>query len=160
MPLRPRGISRAANGIYKVRLAPEERAILASLPSQLRDAIAASDPSTDRLFPPAHEEDEIANADYRALVHEGLLQGKLAALEVFERTATSDRLDDDELAAWLGAFESLRLVLGTQLDVTEDTYASALDPDDPDTPRLALYAWLSWLQEEAVAALSESLPGG
>jgi hypothetical protein len=48
-------------------------------------------------------------------------------------------------------------VLGTQLDVTEESYGP-LDPSDPDAPRLALYHWLSWLQEEVVQALSTTLP--
>ena len=60
---------------------------------------------------------------------------------------------------WLGALESLRLVLGTQLDVTEESYGP-LDLDDPEAARLALYHWLSWLQEEVVQALSASLPEG
>ena len=47
-------------------------------------------------------------------------------------------------------------MLGTQLDVTEQSYGP-LDADDPDAPRLALYHWLSWLQEEVVQAMSESL---
>ena len=32
------------------------------------------------------------------------------------------------------------------------------DIADPDAPRLALYHWLSWLQEEVVQALATSLP--
>lgn len=156
---RERGIRRARDGSYTVNLAAEERRILASLPSQLRGVIETDDPSTRRLFPPAHETDAAAQVEYRGLVHEGLLDGKIAALEMLEQTALSPRLTEDELGAWLGALESLRLVLGEQLSITEESYASALDPDDPDTPRLALYGWLSWLQEEAVAALTQGLPG-
>ena len=77
----------------------------------------------------------------------------MRALAELERTAYAERLTEDELRAWLGALESLRLALGTQLDVTEETYA-ALDERDPDAPRLALYHWLTWLQEEAIQALS------
>ena len=85
--------------------------------------------------------------------------GSCAALAELERTAHATRLDQDELGAWLGAVESLRLVLGTQLDVTDESYGP-LDRSDPDAPRLALYHWLSWLQEEVVQALSESLERG
>lgn len=160
MPWRDqRGIRRAKDGTYTVRLEPQEREILASLPDQLRAVIETDDASTRRLFPPAFEDDDTRQAEYRELVHDGLLEGKLAALRVFERTAQSERLTEEELGSWLGALESLRLVLGSQLDVQEDTYATELDPADPDTPRLALYAWLSWLQEETVAALMASLPG-
>ena len=54
--------------------------------------------------------------------------------------------------------ESLRLVLGTRLDVTEAMLAHDLDPADPRLPELELYGYLSWLQEQAVEALSAGLP--
>ena len=34
------------------------------------------------------------------------------------------------------------------------------DPEDPKAAELAVYGWLSWLQEEVVHALATSLPGG
>ena len=71
-----------------------------------------------------------------------------------EETADADHLTQEQLEAWLGAIESLRLYLGTALDVPEDAYRERLDPDDPDAPALALYGYLSWLQEQAVEALS------
>ena len=77
---------------------------------------------------------------------------------VVEETADADQLDERTAQAWLGALESLRLYLGTQLDVSEATYAEDLDPDDPSAPALALYGYLSWLQEQAVEALSSGLP--
>lgn len=155
------GISRTRDGTYRVRLRPEERQLLATIPDQLDDVLddagEGGDPSLRRLFPPAYEgaEDE---EGYRTLVGDGLLEGKRAALRALADTAGADRLDEQQLASWLGAIESLRLVLGTQLDVTEDTYAGGIDPSDPDAPRLALYHWLSWLQEEIVQALATALP--
>jgi uncharacterized protein DUF2017 len=152
-----RGIKRRRDGTYAVRLPAEEREVLAALPGQLRDALAAGEPTLYRLFPPAHADDDDANADYARLVGAGLLEGKLLALAELERTAYDETLGEDGLGAWLGALESLRLVLGTQLDVTEESYGP-LDAADPDAPRLALYHWLSWLQEEVVQALSATLP--
>jgi hypothetical protein len=143
--------------MYAVRLPAEEREVLAALPGQLRDALAAGEPTLYRLFPPAHADDDEANADYARLVGAGLLEGRLLALAELERTAYDETLGEDGLGAWLGALESLRLVLGTQLDVTEESYGP-LDAADPDAPRLALYHWLSWLQEEVVQALSSTLP--
>jgi hypothetical protein len=52
----------------------------------------------------------------------------------------------------------LRLVLGTRLDVNETTFADGLDPRDPDAPELALYGYLSWLQEQAVETAAAVLP--
>jgi uncharacterized protein DUF2017 len=151
------GIARTRDGDFRVRLSEHERNLLRTLPGQLRSVLALDDPSLVRLFPPAYE-DDAANAEYRGLVREGLVDGKLAALHELERTATADRLDEDELGAWLGALESLRLALGTQLDVTEDTY-TRFDPEGPQAAELAVYGWLSWLQEEVVHALATSLPG-
>ena len=154
--MRRRGIDRRRDGTYRVSLPAEERDVLAGLPEQLRDALAAGEPTLYRLFPPAFEDDDTANTEYAGLVGGGLLQGKLLALAELERTAHAESLSEDELRTWLGGLESLRLVLGTQLDVTEESYGP-FDPNDPDAQRLALYHWLSWLQEEVVQALSESL---
>lgn len=151
------GIERTRRGEYRVRLDDSERALLRSLPVEVREVLATDDPSTIRLFPPAYGDDGRADDEYRRLTQGELRDGKLAALRTLEQTAHADRLDDEQLGAWLGALESIRLVLGTQLDVTEETYEAPLDPLDPQTPRLALYAWLSWLQEQVVHALSRSL---
>ena len=151
-----RGIERRKDGTYRIHLPNEEREILAALPGQLREALVAGEPTLYRLFPPAHPDDDAANAEYAHLVGKGLLEGKLLALDELERTAHEETLDANGLATWLGALESLRLVLGTQLDITEESYG-VFDVDDPDAPRLALYHWLSWLQEEVVQAMSTSL---
>ena len=152
-----RRIQRDRSGRYRLRLPAEERDVLRSLPGQLRALLQTNDASLERLFPPAYE-DADADAEYVELVREDLLDGKLAALEIVEQTVDADHLDEAQLQAWLGALESLRLVLGTQLDVSEATYADDLDPRDPSAPALALYGYLSWLQEQAVDALAAGLP--
>ena len=129
----------------------------AELPAHVHALLDAGDASVERLFPPAHADDPDAEEEYRRLVGSSLLDGKLAALGELARTAESDRLTEAELESWLGALESLRLVVGTQLDITEESYGF-FDPSDPDAPRLALYHWLSWLQEEVVQALASALP--
>lgn len=152
-----RGVRRRRDGTYAVALPRPEREVLAALPGQLREALAADEPTLYRLFPPAYADDPAANLEYHRLVGEGLVDGRLAALAELERTAYAERLTEEELGAWLGALESLRLVLGTQLDVTEEMSAEPLDPASPNAHRLALYHWLSWLQEQVVQALTETL---
>jgi len=153
-----RGIKRdRKKGGYILNLPPEERALLRSLPAQFRDVLQTDDPSLRRIFPPAYTDDADANDEFQRLMREELLEGKLVALAMVEETAGADHLTGEQLEGWLGALESLRLFLGTQLDVTEETYAMELDPDDPSAPALALYSYLSWLQEQAVEALSSSL---
>ncbi len=119
--------------------------------------LQTDDPGLRRLFPPAYADDAEADDEYRRLMREELLDGKLAALRVVEESAYAEHLTEEDLESWLGALESLRLYLGTQLDVSEATYAEELEPDDPSAPALALYGYLSWLQEQAVEALSAGL---
>ena len=63
----------------------------------------------------------------------------------------------EEAQAWLTALNDLRLVLGTRLDVSDESLLEDLAEDDPRAPELALYAYLSWLQEQLVEALSSEL---
>lgn len=151
------GISRASDGTVRVRLGPEERLLLASLPAQVEGALGSDDPSLRRLSPPAYPDDEEAEAEYRRLVHSGLFDTRRRALQTLERTAHAEALTPDELEAWLGALETLRLVLGTQLDVHEEVGLAPIDEGDPNAARLALYQWLSWLQEDVVQALAQAL---
>ena len=81
--------------------------------------------------------------------------GRRAALRTLAGTLDRDRLDEAELAAWLTALNDLRLVLGTRLDVGEEL--GRVDPGDPRAPALSLYAYLSWLQEQAVEAAAAAL---
>jgi hypothetical protein len=154
-----RRIQRDRKGGYRLKLPREERELLASLPSQLREVLVddPDDPALRRLFPPAYGDDAAADDEYRRLMREELLDGRLAALRIVEESAYAEHLDGEDLEAWLGALESLRLYLGTILDVSEDSYENGLRPDDPDAPMMALYGYLSWLQEQAVEALSAGL---
>jgi uncharacterized protein DUF2017 len=146
---------RADNGEVRLRLSAEEQALLVGLTAELRALLEGEpgDESLRRLFPPAYEDRQDESA-YRELTGGELLNGRLEALDLLARTAGGERLSGEEADAWLRALNDLRLVLGTRLDVQEDTFVDELRPDDPRAPQLALYAYLSWLQEELVAALS------
>jgi hypothetical protein len=48
-------------------------------------------------------------------------------------------------------------VLGTRLEVSEDSLLGDLPEDDPRAPDLALYAYLSWLQEQVIEAMAGEL---
>ncbi len=154
--MRGHGITRGRDGAYRVRLRPEERELLQALPAQLDDVLDSADPSLERLFPPGYEHRDDERA-FQGLTRDSLVAGKRAALRALADTAGADTLDERALSTWLAGVESLRLVLGTQLDVTEESYG-AFDHTHPDAPRLALYHWLSWLQEEIVQALAAGLP--
>jgi hypothetical protein len=145
------------DGRYRVRLERAERAALARLCDELRGLIEAEDGAAARLFPAAYRDDPEASVEYDRLVRGGLVAGRLAALATVERTIDAKRLAEDELEAWCGALNDVRLVLGERLGVTEELYERELDPNDPRAPELALYAWLTWLQGWVVEALSSRL---
>ena len=71
-------------------------------------------------------------------------------------TAQSDILTESELTAWLSAVGSLRLVLGTRLDVSEDMEPP--DPEDAAAPEYALYELLGQLQFLMIEVLAAELP--
>jgi hypothetical protein len=148
-------IRRTPGGRFRLALTAEEREVLRSLPGQLRELLGTDDPSLARLFPPAYRDDPASNVEYERLTRDSLLADRLEALRVMEATVDAEELSEEQLTAWLGALNDLRLVLGTRLDVTEESYAAELDPRDPRAAELALFAYLSWLQEQAVAALTE-----
>ncbi len=152
-----RRIQRDRKGGYHLKLPQVERELLLTLPEQMREVLQTDDPALRRLFPPAYTDDTEADDEFQRLMRDELLEGKLAALRIVEETADGDHLTREQLEGWLGALESLRLYLGTQLDITEEVYERDVDRNDPVAPALALYGYLSWLQEEAVAALSASL---
>jgi hypothetical protein len=153
-------VKRARDGSFRVELPPAERQLLVALVGQLRDLLGTDDPSLRRLTPPGHPDDEALEREYRELVGDELTHQRLRSLAVLEETADADRLDEEQVAAWLGAINDLRLVLGTRLDVTEDLYETGLPEEDPRAPGYAIYAYLGWLEEQVVRAMADGLPGG
>jgi Domain of unknown function (DUF2017) len=154
----PARVKRVRGGRFALRITGAERDVLRSLPAQLRQLMTGQDsvanPDLRRLFPTAYPDDPEKAAEYDAMVRDDLVAERLAKIDVMERTIDSDRLSEDELLAWLSSINDLRLVLGTRLDVPEDLSELGVTPDDPRAEGLALYAYLSILEEDAVAALS------
>lgn len=155
----PRPIEPTGDGDFRLRLSDGERELLRTLPGELREILDAErdDPGLRRLFPPAYERDDEAEDEYRRLMADELLEGRRAALRLVQETAGRERLSAEELDAWLRALNDLRLVLGTRLDVTEETYVTELDPAHPQAYELSVYGYLSWLQEQLVAAAAGEL---
>jgi hypothetical protein len=153
----PRAIERTREGDFRLRLSDAERDLLRRLSAELLDVLAddPDDPTLRRLRPSAYEDDPEAEGEYRRLMQAELEEGRREALRIFSETADRERLTTEELDAWLRALTDLRLALGTRLEVTEETYAQDIDPRDPAAYELSVFAYLSWLQEQAVeAALS------
>lgn len=158
--------TRLPGGGLALDLDRDEREVLQSLPVQLGDVLRESpgEAALTRLAPPAYVEEPEHEDEYRRFMGDDLRQRQLAALTVMSETAGADRLTDEQAQGWLSALNSLRLVLGTQLDVGEDDEADFVDADDDPDPTdvragaLQLYRYLSMLLDELVTALAEGLP--
>ena len=147
-------IEREREGVA-LRLPANEQALVRSLAADLVETLgeAPADPSLRRLTPPAYD-DDADEKGYREIMGAELLNGRVQALELLAATAGHERLSGEEAEAWLRALNDLRLVLGTRLDVQEGSLLDRIDSNDPDAAGLAVYAYLSWLQEQLVEALS------
>jgi len=149
---------RDRHGRIRPGLETPERDLLRALPHQARELVEHDEPSAQRLFPVAYLDNAAAQADYRELMGTQLLEHHRQALDTLASTVDAATIDEDELHVWLGAVEVLRLILGTQLDVSEDF--AEVDPDDPRVDQFTVYQYLSMLQGEIVDALAEALPTG
>lgn len=170
-------VKKVKKGI-RLRLEPEEAALVRALTEQLltllgeppgsEDELAAvgiaehaekpDDPVLARLFPDAYREDNESAGEFRRYTEVGLRDGKREAAGVVLATLRPDEdvvLDHDQAQAWLRSLNDTRLALGTRLDITEEWYeqVSAMDWDDPRYAMFAAYDWLTMLQESLVRAL-------
>jgi len=150
-------VKRSRRGGFDLRIPARERNVLATLPDMLRALLVEGDPKDpvlQRLFPNAFADDEEASTEFREIVHDDLLEQRLAAIDTMERTLRSDHLTEDELIAWLAALNDVRLVLGIRLAVTEEATVADF-AGDPETERAYdVYRYLSYLEEQVVDALS------
>ena len=146
---------------FVVDVADDEAALIQRLAGELR-ALLSEEASDDqakalllRLFPTAYPDDDELEAEYQRLMREELVASKLAALDTVEG-ALEDRparLDEAGLIAFMQSINSIRLVLGTMLDVSDDPSGNEVTPGLEQSPEFALYSYLSWLLEHCVRAL-------
>lgn len=139
-------------GGYELHLEDWERDVLAALPEQVVSLLETDDPSVRRLFPPVYDDPE-RDAEVARLMREDLVDRHRATLTTVARTASMTELSEEELNEWVAGLNQLRLVLGTQLGLERDD--QELEPaDDAEAQRIAVYHWLTMLQEDGVAALA------
>lgn len=142
-------------GTYDLETYEWQRQMLSGLITSLRDLLLeGSSPILRRLYPTAYPSDAEANAAFDALVHDQLLEQKLAALDTVESSLGATELSEPELVQWMNAINSLRLVLGTRLDISEDDEPLAVADDDPDRPLWVSYELLSQMLALIVDTLS------
>ncbi|MGB7820413.1 MAG: DUF2017 family protein [Ornithinibacter sp.] len=124
----------------------------------------ARDPALDRLLPTANREDAEAASEFRRLTETGLRRRKAEALGAAAAILREDdrvRLDPDEGRTMLVALTDVRLVLGERMGLRTEEDMEALeaaateDDDGPLAYALAVYDFLTWLQETLSTAMLE-----
>ena len=152
---------------YRLHIGDDELALIRRLLDELRDLLLADNDGSSaatsgptsamltRLFPVAHPDDAELEAEYQRLMRVELVASKLKAIEAVEGVidASGHSFDEAQLTAFMQSINSIRLVLGTLLDVTDDPDAEVVSEHD-DTAEYQLYGYLSWLLEWSVRALS------
>ncbi len=156
-------LSRIDEQTYSLNIDAQDRETLNSLLDQLRDVLM-NDSNSDvarRLFPAAYHQDEQHEHEYQRLMRDELLSSRLASLtltsSMLERDheASQINLTSDELDALMRSINSLRLILGTLLDVDEDEFEVVLEEDDPGYGQYQLYLYLGWLLDWIVRVQTE-----
>ncbi len=144
------------NGFVEIKIADEERRLIAELIEQLRELVLSTstegsvDPSIRRLYPTAYVEDVEQELKYQRLMRDQLLERRLAHLDVVESTLQDEELSPETLIAWITSINDLRLVLGTHLDVSEEEEPTFVSENDPEQQQRAIYHYLSHLLGELV----------
>jgi hypothetical protein len=146
---------RAVRDGFEINLPAEERDLLRHLLPQLREVMEhPDDERARRLFPTAYPLDVERDAEYHRYMREELVASRVASLDRFIATVAETKVDEATLYGWMQSVNSVRLVLGTLLDVREDhDEFEDLSPDDPRYSEYALYGYLSGLLHEIVVAL-------
>jgi hypothetical protein len=139
-----------------VTVAPEDQ-------SEFDASSLERDPALERLLPTANREDDEAAAEFRRLTEGGLRRRKASALAVAAGVLRGEdkvRLTEAEARAFLTALTDVRLVLGERMGLRTDddldalvVVAAELDADDPLGYALAVYDFLTWLQETLASAM-------
>jgi hypothetical protein len=145
----PRLVKRTRSGV-ELHLPDEARQLLASLIAEMRELLGSDDPSLRRLFPTAYQDDPDRDAEYQILARSELLDRRHQLLDTMEETVGAKQLSAEQVAAWMQGVNQIRLVLGTRLDLDEDD--DQFDPEDPDAPARAVYAYLGLLLDQFVDA--------
>ena len=149
---------------YIINLDDEERHFVRRLVGEVRELLTSmpvGDPKMSRLFPPAYTnasgQDAEAEAEYQRLMREELVASRLDSIGRIDELladTTTNTMTADQLNAFVVSLNSVRLILGTILDVSDEDDEDD-DPSSPLAAEMAMYNFLSWLLDSAVTALMQ-----
>lgn len=144
---------------FLVDLPTELRDVLTEVCTEIVELLDGDDvtehPALRRVFPPASPDDQDVQDSYRELVGAELLRSRRVALGRIAATAHDTELDRSTMETWMTGLNTIRLVLGTRLEVNGESMPE-LTPDDPDLPAWALYEFLGALVGWIVDALART----
>jgi hypothetical protein len=151
--------SAAPGGGIEVHLRESIRDVLGRLCDQLEQLLQREDPASDpamaRLFPAAYPDDPLRELEFERVTGDDLTRGRLASLRVMRASLHADTLDGEESLAWLGTLNDIRLVLGSRLDVTEESTEADFTGEDAGT--FEIYLLLGGLQGRLLFALDPEI---
>jgi hypothetical protein len=151
-----RRLFKATGAGFAVRLAPEAQEWVLELADQLEGLLETDEDDVRRLFPTAYADDPEREAGYQVLSRQGLIDRRREAIAMMRETVDREVWTEEQLTAWMGIVNDLRLVLGTRLDVSEDD--QEIDFSAPEAANHVAYHQLGYLLGEIVEALTTTLP--
>lgn len=162
---------RRRGDVCVARFEPDEvrvlRKVVGEVIALISDGYDRRDPVVARLFPDAYPDSVADSVEYRRYTEDDLKTGKIdqagAVLATLPESSGGEvRLDSEAAEAWLRALNDARLAMGVRLNITADTDLGAELDDavlrDPTSPRvfqLSVYAYLGYLQESLLRAMTE-----
>jgi Domain of unknown function (DUF2017) len=145
---------------YEIRLLPRQKDTIRESLDGLRQLLIVENPASDagvaRLFPPAYPDDLLQNLDFERGAGNALLAERLRDLDDAEVALDAQRISQDQLLSLLRVLNDVRLVLGTRLELTEDTQPNDL-PDDESRATFDLYRWLSFVLDQLLLGLEDTV---
>jgi len=146
---------RNSDGSYRLLLNKQIRSALDGLLGELEDLLFSEpdDPSLARLHPTAYTDDPDRDAEYQLLAGDELRSKRRQAIDTVRSSLAADELTEAQMWAWLQALNSLRLVVGTRLDVDDDDGPVEVEADSPDRGLWEIYEFSTQIQGYLVRAL-------
>ena len=117
-------------------------------------AAKPTDPISTRLFPDAYPDDPDASMEFRRFTERSLRdtnvkRAKRVLADLEGRTKLT--LNSDQWQQWVGFLNSLRLALGTRLEIDQESWNEERSESDPLYQLHELYDWLTWMQETLIS---------
>jgi hypothetical protein len=155
----PKIVTRHGDG-FTLHIGADERLVVAGLLTELRDMQTDPDAAdaVARLFPVVHPTDPVEEEEWQRLMRDELITSRSSAIDtvvgILQRPGRKLPISADEMQAFIQAVNSIRLVLGTVLEVSEDE--EEVPPELLESPEYGLYAYLSFVLDASVRVLSSA----